>query len=60
MVLDAHPGGIIYKDIVPDYVDFVRTIYEGLHFDMVDFSFIFNHHVVMGSFVHKCLLVFAR
>ncbi|XP_065853019.1 uncharacterized protein [Euphorbia lathyris] len=28
VVLDAHPGGIIYRDIVPKYVDFARTIYE--------------------------------
>ncbi|GMN43906.1 hypothetical protein TIFTF001_013098 [Ficus carica] len=28
VVLDAHPGGIIYRDIIPDYVNFVRTIYE--------------------------------
>lgn len=29
VVLDAHPGGIIFKDLIPEYVDFVRTIYEG-------------------------------
>ncbi|CAN6468913.1 unnamed protein product [Victoria cruziana] len=29
VVLDAHPGGIIYKELVSDYVDYVRTIYEG-------------------------------
>ncbi|KAJ7977939.1 T-box protein [Quillaja saponaria] len=28
VVLDAHPGGIIYRDIIPDYVKFARTIYE--------------------------------
>ncbi|KAJ4968010.1 hypothetical protein NE237_014711 [Protea cynaroides] len=28
VVLDAYPGGIIYKDIVPDYVKEARTIYE--------------------------------
>ncbi|XAR52634.1 hypothetical protein NMG60_11020801 [Bertholletia excelsa] len=28
VVLDAHPGGIIYRDIIPDYVNFARTIYE--------------------------------
>ncbi|KAM6577865.1 hypothetical protein CsatB_029702 [Cannabis sativa] len=28
VVLDARPGGIIYRDIIPDYVKFVRTIYE--------------------------------
>ncbi|RLN34149.1 uncharacterized protein C2845_PM03G15910 [Panicum miliaceum] len=29
-VLDAHPGGIIYQDMIPDYVQVVRTVYEGL------------------------------
>ncbi|XP_048236254.1 uncharacterized protein LOC8287086 isoform X2 [Ricinus communis] len=28
VVLDAHPGGIIYQDLIPEYVKFVRTIYE--------------------------------
>ncbi|AED93717.1 unnamed protein product [Arabidopsis thaliana] len=28
VVLDAHPDGIIYRDLIPDYVKFVRTIYE--------------------------------
>ncbi|KAF3785008.1 hypothetical protein EJ110_NYTH10599 [Nymphaea thermarum] len=30
VVLDAHPGGIIYKELVSDYVDYVRTIYEAI------------------------------
>ncbi|XP_078160659.1 T-box protein [Carex rostrata] len=29
VVLDAHPDGIIYQRLVPDYLDVVRTIYEG-------------------------------
>ncbi|XP_057961140.1 uncharacterized protein LOC131153105 [Malania oleifera] len=28
VVLDAHPGGIIYRDLIPEYVKYVRTIYE--------------------------------
>ncbi|CAK9328381.1 unnamed protein product [Citrullus colocynthis] len=28
VVLDAHPYGIIYRDIIPDYVQIARTIYE--------------------------------
>ncbi|KAF5781979.1 hypothetical protein HanRHA438_Chr11g0502901 [Helianthus annuus] len=28
VVLDAHPGGIIYRDIIPKYVSYARTIYE--------------------------------
>ncbi|KHN03974.1 hypothetical protein glysoja_022660 [Glycine soja] len=28
VVLDARPDGIIYRDLIPDYVNFARTIYE--------------------------------
>lgn len=28
VVLDAYPGGIIYRDLIPEYVDAVRTLYE--------------------------------
>ncbi|CAA7024720.1 unnamed protein product [Microthlaspi erraticum] len=28
VVLDAHPDGMIYRDLIPNYVKFVRTIYE--------------------------------
>lgn len=35
MVLDARPGGIIYRDIIPGYVKFVRTIYEGFIFPSI-------------------------
>ncbi|KAG4913912.1 hypothetical protein AAZX31_19G219300 [Glycine max] len=28
VVLDACPDGIIYRDLIPDYVNFARTIYE--------------------------------
>ncbi|XP_050384554.1 uncharacterized protein LOC126801130 [Argentina anserina] len=28
VVLDARPDGIIYRDLIPEYVNFVRTIYE--------------------------------
>ncbi|KAI7745161.1 hypothetical protein M8C21_001583 [Ambrosia artemisiifolia] len=42
VVLDAHPGGIIYRDIIPDYVDYARTIYEGRirfdHFRIPDYA----------------------
>ncbi|XVF57518.1 hypothetical protein PTKIN_Ptkin06aG0211800 [Pterospermum kingtungense] len=34
VVLDARPGGIIYRDLIPEYVNFVRTIYED---DLGDF-----------------------
>ncbi|VAH26610.1 unnamed protein product [Triticum turgidum subsp. durum] len=30
VVLDAHPDGIIYQDMIRDYVQIVRTIYEVL------------------------------
>ncbi|KAI3676023.1 hypothetical protein L1987_85619 [Smallanthus sonchifolius] len=35
VVLDAHPGGIIYCDIIPQYVNYARTIYEEYFGDMV-------------------------
>lgn len=28
VVLDAHPEGIIYRDLIPDYVQIARTLYE--------------------------------
>ncbi|CAI9102123.1 OLC1v1000342C1 [Oldenlandia corymbosa var. corymbosa] len=28
VVLDAHPDGIIYQDLIPKYVRFARTLYE--------------------------------
>jgi hypothetical protein len=31
-VLDARPDGIIYRDLIPEYVNVARTIYEGLSF----------------------------
>ncbi|KAI3810508.1 hypothetical protein L1987_20124 [Smallanthus sonchifolius] len=35
VVLDAHPGGIIYRDIIPQYVNYARTIYEEYFGEMV-------------------------
>lgn len=32
VVLDANPKGIIYQDLIPEYVDYARTLYEGLAF----------------------------
>lgn len=29
VVLDARPDGIIYKDLIPEYVHIARTLYEG-------------------------------
>jgi len=28
VVLDAHPDGIIYQEMIRDYVQIVRTVYE--------------------------------
>ena len=39
MVLDACPDGIIYRDLIPEYVNFARTIYEGLSFHL---SFLYH------------------
>ncbi|KAM7469773.1 hypothetical protein LguiA_007956 [Lonicera macranthoides] len=30
VVLDARPGGIIFRDLIPDYVQVARTLYEGV------------------------------
>ncbi|KAF8394577.1 hypothetical protein HHK36_020790 [Tetracentron sinense] len=35
VVLDAHPGGIIYRDLIPEYVNYARTIYEDDFGDVV-------------------------
>lgn len=35
VVLDAHPDGIIYRDIIPKYVNYARTIYEEYFGDLV-------------------------
>ncbi|CAA6662050.1 unnamed protein product [Spirodela intermedia] len=35
VALDAHPGGAIYECLVSEYVDYVRTIYEGDFGDIV-------------------------
>ncbi|GAB4855590.1 hypothetical protein Ancab_024213 [Ancistrocladus abbreviatus] len=35
VVLDAHPGGIIYRDLIPEYVHFARTLYEDDFGDVV-------------------------
>lgn len=32
VVLDAHPEGIIYRDLIPEYVHIARTLYEGLSY----------------------------
>lgn len=28
VVVDAHPEGIIYRDLIPDYIQIARTLYE--------------------------------
>nr|GEU29599.1 hypothetical protein [Tanacetum cinerariifolium] len=35
VVLDARPDGIIYRDIIPNYVKYARTIYEEYFGDLV-------------------------
>lgn len=41
VILDANPEGVIYKDLVPEYVDLVRTIYEG--WSSISFGYYFWH-----------------
>ncbi|KAL5996129.1 hypothetical protein ACLOJK_026202 [Asimina triloba] len=40
VVLDAKPEGIIYKTLVSEYVEFVRTIYEGMLLPGTKYSFV--------------------
>ncbi|PHT98954.1 hypothetical protein BC332_32102 [Capsicum chinense] len=40
VVLDAHPTGIIYKDLIPEYVQIARTLYED---DFGDVAFDVNY-----------------
>ncbi|XP_078444960.1 T-box protein [Wolffia australiana] len=40
VALDAHPGGIIYDCLVPEYVNYVRTIYEDdLGYNVADVNY---------------------
>lgn len=52
-MLDARPEGIIYRDIVPEYVQVARTIYEGLEF------FFFFGLVLCHSFLCKFYYFFS-
>ncbi|CAN4111077.1 unnamed protein product [Withania somnifera] len=40
VVLDAHPSGVIYKDLIPAYVQIARTLYED---DFGDVAFDVNY-----------------
>ncbi|KAJ8529542.1 hypothetical protein K7X08_036377 [Anisodus acutangulus] len=40
VVLDAHPTGVIYKDLIPEYVQIARTLYED---DFGDVAFDVNY-----------------
>ncbi|PIA44428.1 hypothetical protein AQUCO_01700195v1 [Aquilegia coerulea] len=40
VVLDARPGGIIYKDLIPEYVNYARTIYEDFGDVVVDVNYL--------------------
>lgn len=31
MILDAKEGGVVYKELIPEYLDEVRTVSEGKH-----------------------------
>ncbi|PKU63727.1 hypothetical protein MA16_Dca014287 [Dendrobium catenatum] len=55
VVLDAHPGGVIYEKLVPDYVDFVRTIYEDDFGDVVvDVNYMNLDNVAPGERIFIC------
>ncbi|XP_010938410.2 uncharacterized protein [Elaeis guineensis] len=55
VVLDADPEGIIYKKLVPEYVDFVRTIYEDDFGEVVaDVNYLNMGNVVPGDRIFIC------
>ncbi|XP_042431048.1 uncharacterized protein LOC122017483 [Zingiber officinale] len=55
VVLDAHPDGIIYKELVPQYVDTVRTIFEDDFGDHVaDVNYLNVRSVVPGDRIFMC------
>jgi hypothetical protein len=51
VVLDARPDGIIYRDLIPEHVNFARIIYEGLSF--IFFSCISQ----LAKFKRHCFLL---
>jgi len=51
VVLDARSDGIIYRDLIPEHVNFARTIYEGLSF--IFFSCISQ----LAKFKRHCFLL---
>jgi hypothetical protein len=57
VVLDACPDGIIYERLVPDYVDFVRTIYEGSMFFMHLFCYFYPFFLIL-TFTKLALLLY--
>ncbi|MCD7455839.1 hypothetical protein HAX54_029763 [Datura stramonium] len=46
VVLDAHPTGVIYKDLIPEYVQIARTLYED---DFGDVAFDVNYFNTGGE-----------
>lgn len=55
VALDAHPNGIIYKEMVPWYVDYVRTIYEDDFGDVaVDVNYLNLTNTVGGDKIFIC------
>ncbi|KAG9444538.1 hypothetical protein H6P81_015878 [Aristolochia fimbriata] len=55
VVLDAHPDGIIYKELVPEYVDAVRTMYEDDFGEVaVDVNYFNLSHVSHGDNIFIC------
>ncbi|MQL70625.1 hypothetical protein Taro_002917 [Colocasia esculenta] len=55
VVLDARPDGIIYEGLVPEYVDYVRTIYEDDFGDLVaDVNYLNIGNVASGQKIFIC------
>ncbi|WOL04036.1 hypothetical protein Cni_G12757 [Canna indica] len=55
VVLDARPNGIVFKELVPEYVDIVRTIYEADFGDhVVDVNYLNVVNDAPGDRIFMC------
>lgn len=59
LVLDAHPEGIIYQDLIPRYARAARTLYEGSTsiFDSGNYVYLC---INLKKYINRNFLSFAR
>ncbi|KAM7474070.1 hypothetical protein LguiB_021313 [Lonicera macranthoides] len=54
VVLDARPGGIIFRDLIPDYVQVARTLYEGgPGFEFTPFTLDCHHYQRVDNIIYE-------